>query len=94
MGKIGDAEVEARIIHQDNDIGLIIKDIFLALGDISQHLAQVDRHLHEAHVSHRAVMFEQLDTFGLHQVTATATKLRPLVLLLEFSDKIGSVQIA
>ena len=94
MSKISDAEVETWVVHQNHHIGVIINNIFLALGNIAEYFTQVDRHLHKTHVSHRAVMLQQVDTLRLHQVATTATKLRLLVLLLDFGNEIRGVQIA
>ena len=94
VGELGHAQVEARIIHQNHRIRLIVNHIFLGLGDVTQHLAQVDRHLHEAHIGHQAVMLHQLDALGLHHVAAKAPKLGFLVLLLDLGHEVGGVHVA
>ena len=92
--EVGNAKIETRVIHQNHHIRLIVNNILLALGNIVQHLPQVDRHLHEAHVGHRAVMLQQVNALRLHQVAATAAKFGFLVLFLDFGHKIGGVHVA
>ena len=68
MEKASNLEVEARVIHKDDHIGLPLHDILLAAAHTGQDGAQMEQHRHEAHIGQLAVVGDALPSLGLHQV--------------------------
>ena len=68
--KAGNTQVKSGIIHQDQHIGLIIKDIPTAKFHIPDDGHDVHQHLHKSHKSQFVVMLHKLSTLSLHQITA------------------------
>ena len=65
---LGNLQIEARIINQDNDIRLVLTDIFPADLHIAEYGSQVHEHRDKTHKSHFPVMFDQSSSYLFHQI--------------------------
>ena len=83
MHIFGYAEVEARIIHKDDHIGLPLCDVLLCLPHVTQNRGQMEEYRDEPHIGQFAVVLHTCATFGQHQVAAVEAELGFRVLILQ-----------
>ena len=81
--ELRDAEVEARIVDEDDDIRAPCHDILLAERHIAEDGAQMEQHGDEAHVSQIFVMAHTRAAFRSHEITPEETELSLRVFLLQ-----------
>ena len=76
-------QVEARIVDENDHIGLPLGNVLLAHLHISQDSAQMQQYRNETHVCQFAVVLHHRSTYCGHQVAAEETELRLPVLRLQ-----------
>ena len=90
----GNAQIETRIIDQNNHIGAKLRDGVFAVGQVAQYFAQVQHHIDNAHERHIAVVAHHRAALRRHQVAAKKAELRIGIVPFESRHQVRSVQIA
>ena len=91
----GDAEVEARVVHQYQGVRLPLHDVALAEGHIGKDSAQVEQYGDEAHVGQVAVVLHRRTTArGSHQVAPKKTELRLRVFATQGRHQVRRMEVA
>jgi hypothetical protein len=92
--KLGDVEVEARIVYEDYCVGLPRQDILLTESHIPQDGGQMQEHRDKPHIGEVTIMTHHRTSLCCHQVAAKETELRLLVLLSQTVHQMRCMQIA
>ena len=91
---LGDIEIEAWIIDEDDHVGLPLHNVALAHGHVAEDGGQMQQHGHEAHVGQFAVMAHAGASDYRHQVAAEEAELGVGVVLAERLHEMAGMQIA
>ena len=83
MDKLRYVQVEPRVIHEDECVGLPSHDVLLATLYALQDGACMKQHGNETHVSQVAVVLHKGAPLCRHEVAAIVAELRLRVLCLE-----------
>ena len=94
MDKLGDIQVEPRIIHQNKNIRLPGCNVFLATLHIGKDGTQVQQDGNEAHIRQFLIMLHQRSAHSRHQVTAEKAELGLRVFRLQGSHQVRCMQVA
>ena len=100
VGVFGDAEVEPRIVDEDDHIRLPGKDVLFAGADLSQQLPGMDQDLPETDdgpvpvIVHESLAGLMLLIHGVHESAAPEADIRLRVPGIEPPHQVGSVQVA
>ena len=96
LGPLGHLEVEARVVDQDQYIGLECLDVGLTLAKLTTNRAEVFQHIHKTEKRGLAVVLGKiLRTARLgHQITTPKAKLRLRIGLFQPLTQFRAVQIA
>ena len=92
--KLGDVEVEARVVYQYHHVGLPVSDVALGTRHVAQNGGQVQQHGYEAHIGQFAVVLHERAAHGLHQVAAEEAELCRRVGILQRLHEVRCVQVA
>ena len=95
MDVLGDAEVEAGVIHQYQSIGPPLHDVSLAEVHVGKDGAQVEQDGDEAHVGQVAVVLHRRTTArGSHQVAPKEAELRLRVFATQGRHQVRRMEVA
>ena len=83
MNVLGDVEVEARVVDEDEGVGLPLEDVALAHLHITEDGAQVQKYRYEPHVGQFLVVAHEGGSSSLHEVASDATELCIVVNLFQ-----------
>src|SRR5690606_7712601 len=92
--KFRHAKLESGIIDQNKYIGIEFQQVGFTDLKILKDRAQISRHFYKPHKSQIAVMFYNIGTFGLHQITAPCANIGFGIAFKNVFYQIASVQIA
>ena len=90
----GHLQVEARVVDEDDSVGLPAADGLLAALHAGEDARQVEQDGHEAHVGQRAVMAEAHAACTAHQVAAVEAERGVGVEAPQGFHQVGGVQVA
>jgi hypothetical protein len=93
VGPAGDAQVEARIVDEDQRIGLPLKDILLAERQVAEDGRQIFDDLPEAHEGQVAVVFDEFGAGMGHEIAAPGPDIGIAILLMEGLKEVATVEI-
>ncbi len=88
------AQVESRIVDQDQHIGMKVKNILFAGTKIPENHREVGNHFGKAHKGEVAVMPDHLHPLLFHQIAAPATEVTRWIQNLQFPYQGGGMEIA
>ena len=94
MHKLGNIEIKARIIHQNNNIRRPCHDVLLTSLHVGKDGSQMQQYRNKAHVSQLLIMLHHRSSYSSHHITAKETEFSPRILLFQCSHQVRSVQIA
>lgn len=95
MDVLGDAEVEAWVIHQYQGVGPPLHDVVLAEVHIGKDGAQVEQDRDEAHVGQVAIVLHRRTTSrGSHQVAPKEAELRLRVFATQGRHQVRRMKVA
>ena len=92
--KLGDIEIETRIIDQNHDIGLPSYNVLLALFHVCKDSRQMKQHGNESHVCHFFIMLYHRTTFGCHQIASEKAEFRLPIYVFQSCHQMSRMQIA
>ena len=87
-------QVEAGVVHEDDDIGMPGGKVVLALAHAAQDGAGVEDYVDDAHVGQVAVVAHEGHALCLHQVASEATELCRRVFGFQGGNEVGSMEVA
>ena len=87
-------KVKARIVHDDDHVGVPLHNIQLTHLHITQDGGQVQQHRNKAHVGQLAVMLDHRTALGCHQVAAEEAEFRPRILLFQRPHQPRGMKVA
>ena len=93
VDKLGDIQIESRIIYQNDNIRIPGNDIFLATSHIGKDSTQMEQHRNKSHISQLLIMFHHRTAYGSHQITAEKTKFSLRIFHLQSCHQMRSVQV-
>ena len=76
LHKFGNLQVEARIIHENDYIGVPCHNVLLALVHVSKNGPQMQQYGNETHIGQFLIMFHSGSTDGAHQISSKETEIR------------------
>lgn len=82
MYKLRNAEIEARVVDEDDHVGCVFHDVFLAECHVAEYSPQVQQHGYKAHVGKLTVVLDPCAADCRHEVAAEEAEFRIAVLLL------------
>ena len=91
---LGNLEIEARIVHQNEAVGPPRSDVAPTLAHAAQNCGQMTDDLHQTHVSERLVVAHKGAADTLHGVAAEVAKLGLGVALRERQHQAAGVKVA
>ena len=94
FGEFCHRNIEAGIINEDDEVGLVLQDIAFAKTHVAQNCRQVADHFSKSHECKVPVMFDNGCTFFLHQVSTPGTKVCLVVILLDGPDQPACMQVS
>ena len=87
LDPFGNAEIEPRIVNQDDRIGLICSNILLATAHACEYFAQMQRYLNEAHICQLRIVAHQDTSLSLHCIASIEAELCMRVTLLKLAHQ-------
>jgi hypothetical protein len=89
----GDAEIEGRIVDEDEHIRALREEGLLRQAEVTAYLSRVFDHFHITHISHKAYMLDKTNSGGGHPVAAESYEKRFGITLTNLLHERSSVCI-
>ena len=93
MNKLGDIQVESRVIHQNKYIRLPGRNIFFAPLHIGKNSTQMQQDGNETHIRQFLIMIHRRSAHSRHQVAAKEAELGLRVFHLQSAHQVRRMQV-
>ena len=93
LNKLGNLQVKARIIDQNNHIRLPLNNILLAFVHILKDGTQMQQDRNEPHIGQFLIMFDTSTSHRTHQITTEKAEIRLGILFLQGTHQVRCMKI-
>jgi hypothetical protein len=94
VNKLGDFEVETRVIHKDNDVGVPLHDVLFADFHVAENGTCMEQDRNKTHVGKFLVVLDESSPYGSHLIATVETEISLGIVSFQGFHQVRSVQVA